>query len=108
MDSDLAQSIRVRPGDQVAGWVYQNGKPVILNKNSQDQSIFAPLLQRQDVTAAVSFPITMRSKILGVLNISQQREDAKFSESDIEMLAVICSQAAMALANVRYSSAAPG
>lgn len=104
LDADLARSIRVRSGDQVAGWVYQKGKPVILNKNSQDQSIFAPLLQRQDITAAVSFPITMRGKILGVLNISQQSEDAKFSESDIEMLAVICSQAAMALANVRYRS----
>jgi adenylate cyclase len=91
LDADVAQSIRVRPGDQVAGWVYQH-------------SIFAPLLQRQDVTAAVSFPITMRNKILGVLNISQQREDAKFHESDIEMLAVICSQAAMALANVHYRS----
>lgn len=105
IDDELAQTIRVRPGDQVAGWVYQKGKPVILNKVSQDQSIFAPLLQRQDITAAVSFPITMRGKILGVLNISQQDEDAKFSESDIEMLAVICSQAAMALANVRYRDA---
>ncbi|HER63335.1 MAG TPA: GAF domain-containing protein [Desulfobacteraceae bacterium] len=104
IDADLARSIRVRPGDQVAGWVFQEGKPVILNRNSQDQSIFAPLLQRQDISAAVSFPITMRGKILGVLNISQQAEDAKFNESDIEMLAVICSQAAMALANVRYRS----
>ncbi|GAB4344013.1 MAG: hypothetical protein Kow0089_20240 [Desulfobulbaceae bacterium] len=105
LDADLARSIRVRPGDQVAGWVYQKGKPVILNKSDQDQSVFAPLLQRQDITAAVSFPITMRGKILGVLNISQQRDDAKFNESDIEMLAVICSQAAMALANVRYRAA---
>jgi adenylate cyclase len=104
IDDDLARSIRVKPGDQVAGWVYQKGKPVILNRNSQDQSIFAPLLQRQDISAAVSFPITMRGKILGVLNISQQNEDARFSESDIEMLAVICSQASMALANVRYQS----
>ena len=105
IDNDLAQSIRVRPGDQVAGWVYQEGKPVILNKDSQEDSIFAPLLKRQDISAAVSYPITMRGKILGVLNVSHQRQDAKFRESDIEMLAVICSQAAMALANVRYQSA---
>ena len=104
LDADLAQSIRLRPGDQVAGWVYQKGKPVILNKGSQDQSIFAPLLKRQDITAAVSFPITMRGKILGVLNISQSSDDARFSEADIEMLAVVCGQAAMALANVRFRS----
>jgi adenylate cyclase len=44
----------------------------------------------------------MRGKILGVLNISQSNEDARFSEADIEMLAVVCGQAAMALANVRF------
>jgi adenylate cyclase len=102
IDPDVAQSIRLQPGDQVAGWVYQKGKPVILNKDSQDESIFAPLLHRQEISAAVSFPITMRSKILGVLNISQSREDARFSEADIELLAVVTSQAAMALANVRF------
>ncbi|MDH3329802.1 MAG: GAF domain-containing protein [Desulfobulbaceae bacterium] len=102
IDKDIVESISVQPGDQVAGWVFQKGKPVILNRDSQDKSIFAPLLQRRDISAAVSFPISMQGEILGVLNISQSREEAKFSESDIELLAVICSQAAMALANVRF------
>lgn len=102
LDADLARSIRLRPGDQVAGWVYQQGRPVILNKDTQDKSIFAPLLKRQEISAAVSFPIAMRGKILGVLNISHSRDDVRFSDADIEMLAVICSQAVMALANVRF------
>ena len=75
-----------------------------MNKDSQELSIFAPLLQRQDISAAVSFPITMQGKILGVLNISHSQEDTKFSEADIELLAVISGQAAMALANVRFST----
>jgi len=102
LDADLVESIRLQPGDQVAGWVYQKGKPVILNRDSQDQSIFASLLQRQEISAAVSFPITIRGKIMGVLNISQSREEVRFSEADIELLAVVSSQAAMALANVRF------
>lgn len=102
IDQDIVDSIRLRPGDQVAGWVYQKGKPVILNRDSQHKSIFAPLLQRRDIASAVSFPISMQEEILGVLNISQSQEDTKFSEADIELLAVVCSQAAMALANVRF------
>ncbi len=50
-----------------------------------------PLLKRQEISAAVSFLITMRGKILGVLNISHSRDDVRFSEADIEMLADICS-----------------
>ena len=105
LDPELAKSIKLKPGEQIAGWVFQNGKPVILNRDSQEKSVFAPLLQRQEITAAVSYPITMHGKVLGVLNISHQSDDAKFNESDIEMLAVICAQASMALANVRYRSA---
>ncbi|HEB50420.1 MAG TPA: GAF domain-containing protein [Desulfobulbus sp.] len=101
MDQDLVHSIRLQPGDQIAGWVFAKGKPVILNRDTQDQSIFAPLLKRPEITSAISFPLTMRGKILGVLNISQTDGDSRFSEADIEMLGVICSQAAMALENVR-------
>lgn len=102
IDQELVDSICLQPGDQVAGWVFQKGKPVILNRDSQDKTIFATLLQRQDIASAVSFPILMQGEVLGVLNISQSQEDANFSDADIEMLAVVCSQAAMALANVRF------
>ena len=101
MDQDLVHSIRLQPGDQIAGWVFAKGKPVILNRDTQDRSIFAPLLKRPEITSAISFPLTMRGKILGVLNISQSDGDARFSEADIEMLGIVCSQATMALESVR-------
>lgn len=105
LEEDLARNIRLKPGEQIAGWVFQKGKPVILNRSSQEESPFREILERQEISAALSYPINMHEKVLGVLNISHQSDGAKFKESDIEMLAVICSQAALALANVRYRSA---
>ncbi len=101
MDEELASKVCIIPGDQIAGWVFQKGKPVILNQTTQDESIFAPILNRPDITAAISFPLTVRGSILGVLNISRTRDGLSFSQADIEMLNVICSQATMALDNVR-------
>ncbi len=101
MDPALIASIRLQPGDQIAGWVFQRGKPVLLNKEDQHGSIFSPLLRQPDIVSSISFPLQLRSRILGVLNISQRRTDERFSEADIEMLAIICSQAAAALDNVR-------
>jgi adenylate cyclase len=101
MDRELVQSIRIRPGDQIAGWVFQQGKPVILNRDTQEESIFAPLLKRTEIASAISFPLIVRGDILGVLNISRTAEDVFFSESDKEMLGIICGQAALALENVR-------
>ncbi len=101
MDGQLARSIRLKPGDQIAGWVFQQGKPVILNRDSQETSIFAPLLKRHEISSAISFPLIVRGTILGVLNISRIEDEVFFSESDNEMLGIICGQAALALENVR-------
>ncbi len=101
MDPRLVQSIKLYPGDQIAGWVFQQGKPVILNKEDQNASIFSPLLQQTDIVSAISFPLMIRKRIIGVLNISQKETDERFSDADYEMLAIICSQAAVALENVR-------
>ena len=101
MDAALVQSIRLQPGDQIAGWVFQQGKPVLLNKEDQATSIFSPLLQQPDIVSAISFPLRIRERILGVLNISQKKTDERFSEADNEMLSILCSQAAIALENLR-------
>lgn len=101
MDPALIRSIRLQPGDQIAGWVFQQGKPVILNKEDQGNSIFSSLLQQPDIVSAISFPLRVHKRIIGVVNISQKATDARFSEADNEMLAIICSQAAIALEKVR-------
>ncbi len=101
MDKDLVDSIRIQPGDQIAGWVFKQGKPVILNRDTQEESIFAPLLKRKEISSSISFPLVIRKRILGVLNISMTANDAFFSEADNEMLGIICGQAALALENVR-------
>ena len=101
MDVALVQSIRLQPGAQIAGWVFQQGKPVILNKEDQAESIFSPLLRQPDIVSAISFPLRICGRIIGVLNISQQETDERFSEADNEMLAILCSQAAIALENLR-------
>lgn len=101
MDPALARSIRQQPGDKIAGWVFQQGKPVILNKEDQEETIFSPLLRQPDIVSAISFPLQLQERIIGVLNISQKETDERFSEADKEMLAILCSQAAVALEHLR-------
>lgn len=106
LDMELVDGLELEPGDRIAGWVFQQGKAVILNREQQQQSLFAPLLRRPEITSAISFPLRIRSRVIGVLNISQTKDDVLFTESDKEMLAIVCSQAVMALENVRAMQAA--
>jgi adenylate cyclase len=100
MSRELVDNISLRPGEQIAGWVYQEGKPVILNKPTQHHSPFSQLLTRDGISASISFPLVSREKVIGVINISQVDPEIEYSQADIEMLSIITGQAIMALENV--------
>jgi len=104
IDEELARGIKIRPGDKIAGWVFAERKPVILNRETQQDSPFADLLKRPEIVSAVSFPMIVRDSTLGVLNVSYTDGDIRFAESDIEILGILCTQAALALENVRSLS----
>ena len=100
IDETIAKQVAVKSGEKIAGWVYAHGEPVILNKQTQEQSPLAQHLKQKGTAASISYPLVGRDKILGVLNISQTDKEVEYSPSDIEMLSVICGQAVMALENV--------
>ena len=93
-------SISLQPGERVAGWVFEKGQAVILNRASQHQSHLAGQLHRNEIAAAISMPLMNKGKVLGVVNISKSDTTASFTPADLEMLAIVCGQAVMALTNV--------
>jgi len=101
IEEEIARTIRIKPGDKIAGWVFAERKPVILNRETQKDSPFAALLKRPEIVSAVSFPMIVREQILGVLNVSHTDGNVRFSDSSIEMLGILCAQASLALDNVR-------
>jgi adenylate cyclase len=98
---DVIPKIRVRPGENIAGWVFQKGEPVILNGGPEDNPMFAHLLRSRDIIASISFPLKAKDRCLGVLNVAKTERGTPFSMADIEMLSIICGQAVMALENLR-------
>jgi len=101
IDEAVFQNVRVRRGERIAGWVFEKGEAVILNGGPEDNPDFAPLLKQRHIKAAISFPLKARDRTMGVLNVSKLGEGSPFSQADIEMLSVICSQAVMAMENIR-------
>lgn len=101
LDEKFVENLEVRPGEQISGRVFSARKPVILNRDSGRQNPYFDLMERDELSAAISFPIVSRGEVVGVLNISDTKEGISFSEGDIEMLSIITDQAMMALENVR-------
>lgn len=100
LKENITSEVRLKSGEKIAGWVFAHGKPVILNKRTQNSTPFSEYLKRKDIAASISFPLMIRGRVAGVINISHKDTKKEYSQADIEMLSVICSQAVMALENV--------
>lgn len=101
MSQKIANDISITPGENVAGWVFSEGKPIILNKRTQHSTPVSHSLVRDDINAAISFPLMGKEKVIGVLNINHNDKNVFYSQSEIEQLTIICRQAVAALENVK-------
>ncbi|MGB3221736.1 MAG: adenylate/guanylate cyclase domain-containing protein [Desulforhopalus sp.] len=100
--SSYIENLQIKPGDQIAGKVFQSESPIILNTSQQHLNHpYLELMNRKEISAAISFPIASKNKILGVLNVSETQNGMRFSEADVELLSIIAGQAMMALENFR-------
>ncbi len=101
ISENILPKVQIKSGEKIAGRVFQTGEPIILNGGPQDNPEYAHLLKSKDIIAAISFPLKAKDQCLGVLNISKTGKGTPFSNSDIEMLSIICGQAVMAMENLR-------
>lgn len=102
LKAEIVKDLTIKPGEQIVGKVFQSESPSIFNRDSQYLSPYIDLLNRKELSTAISFPIVSRGKVLGVLNVSETGDRTEFNEADTEMLSIITSQAMMALKNVRF------
>lgn len=101
LNPDVMKRVRIKPGQNIAGWVLQHGKPLILNGGPEDHPQFAKLMKLAEIKAAISFPMVKESQVFGVLNVSKLSHGEPFSPADVELLSVICDQVVMAFDNLR-------
>jgi adenylate cyclase len=101
LQSQIPPSVQLKPGERIAGKVFLSGKAAILNRAEKMQSPFQALMQQQETCAAISFPLQGRKGTIGVINISEIKDNAYFGEADLELLSIITAQAVLALENIR-------
>jgi adenylate cyclase len=98
--SGVSSKVRIGPGEKIAGLVFQEGRPLVLNRGFEKTSEFKSLPASRDMMAAMCLPLKAKNKTLGVLNISKPENATPFSEAEMEMASLICRQAVMAMENL--------
>jgi signal transduction histidine kinase len=90
----------------IAGTIYREGEPVILNQVAHDPRHFREVGEKVNLEtrSLMGVPMRIRDKITGVLEAINKRR-GEFDAADVEILKIIASQAAVAIHNARLLNA---
>jgi len=88
-------------GEGVAGKVAVNKKPIVIHDVQSDQEYkHKDLAKKEGLASLLSVPLSVRGKIIGVLNTYTSRPH-QFSAEEIEILQTVANQAAVAIENTQ-------
>lgn len=103
--ASTVDSVRIMPGEWVIGHVYATRRPVIV----RDVRALAGASRRDDQYRTFSFaavPVTAGSETLGVLSVTDKRDEAAFGREDLVALRAIGVWAGLALSSARIEGEA--
>ncbi len=98
LDPQVAAAWRGEVGVGIAGLAAATGEILRINSGEADPR-FAPLLRDDKIKSAISVPLKVRDKIVGVLNISNFLGRDRFYASDVRFFSLLAGQAAVAIQN---------
>ena len=103
---DREEDIKMIPlnfGEGIAGWVAQNGKPLIVNSPEKDPRFFKGVDERTEFKTRniICVPVKVKEKVIGVLEAINKQKRGGFNKQDLSLLISLADQVAIALDNSR-------
>jgi putative nucleotidyltransferase with HDIG domain len=90
-------------GEGIAGWVAQNGKPLIANSPEKDSRFFKGVDEKTEFKTRnlICVPVKVKEKVIGVLEAINKQGGEEFDQEDLSLLTSLADQVAIALDNAR-------
>jgi signal transduction histidine kinase len=101
-EAKKAREVRLAMGEGIAGWVAEEGKPLLVADVAQDQRFSSRVDHHTGfrTRSVLCVPIKYKGRLIGVLQVLNKRE-AEFDEEDLEILTVVSNQVGIAMENAR-------
>ncbi len=97
---------RARLGEGIAGQVVESGRPMVV-ANATSIDVFVAHGKRDYKTGSfISYPITMRGRKIGVLNLTDKMSGEPFNDVDLSLLDLVGPQIAIALERAEWQDRA--
>ncbi len=101
--AEKIKNIRLKIGEGVAGWVAQQGRPLFLPSVQDDPrfSTKADDISQFSTESIICIPLKIRNKVLGVIELINEKDITPLHQYDIEVLHTVAEYAAIALENAK-------
>jgi sigma-B regulation protein RsbU (phosphoserine phosphatase) len=86
---------------QLAGWMIQNKKSLIINDLSNDKRFLIQHNTDMPIDSLLCTPLIVKDKLIGLISLFNKKHDVDFSTNDERLLSIIASQSASVLENAR-------
>lgn len=101
--ADRIKDIRIKMGEGIAGWVAENGQPLLVPDVNQDPRFLKKVdkISNFATQSIIAVPMKIKNKVLGVIEIINKNEPNPLRKNDVEILTTVADYAAIALENSR-------
>jgi len=106
LSAEIAAMAREKVGEGIAGWVADEGEPLLLTDEASLDAQIKEAMIREEITSALCVPLLVKDKVVGVLNLSKLGEGSAFTQGDLEFVSILGDEAAIAIENARLYKAA--
>ena len=105
-DPEELARIQVPLEGSIAGTIYREDRPLIINNTAADPRHFREVGERIkfETRSLIGVPMRIRDKVTGVLEAVNKKR-GEFDQTDVKTLSIIASQAAVAVNNARLVEA---
>ncbi|GAW66466.1 diguanylate cyclase [Geoanaerobacter pelophilus] len=86
MTLNIARCLPVKVGKGIAGMVAQSGQPLLVNDVEKDSRVAMANRLRFKSKSLICMPLKLKDKIIGVLNLSDKKNLAPFTDADLQVL----------------------
>ncbi|MEW6067970.1 MAG: GAF domain-containing protein [Nitrospirota bacterium] len=83
LSDEIVKRTRIRFGDQIAGWVASEGKPLLIEDIETNSRFKRDNIPQYNTKSLLSLPLKLEEKIIGVLNLNNKRNAAPFNKKDL-------------------------
>lgn len=96
---------RLELGEGLSGKIAQTGEPMMIEIYSRWKGR-ASLFEDEDIGRVLGVPLKIGDRVIGVINVTDDKNPGPFSQDDIRLVSMFADQAAIAVENVHLYEAA--